>query len=63
MKNRWYQHWLKKAADQERTGDLTGALLALFNADPHTEDEDELKYLRIWRDRLKKAAIAKAGGK
>jgi hypothetical protein len=59
----WYEHWLNKAAEQERTGALVQAISSLGRAEKNTYDSEELRYLNIWRNRLKKEAAAKAGGK
>ncbi len=59
MKGRWYEHWLRTAASAERSGNILGrggAYFALEKAAKHTFDPDELKYLRLWQERLKKSA-------
>jgi hypothetical protein len=60
--NRWYEYWLRKASAQERSGDIIKAIISLNKAEKHTDDEDELKYLRIWRERLVEQALDKTQG-
>lgn len=55
MSQRWYEHWLLKASQHERGGRIAKAVEALDKAETKTFDPDELKYLRLWRDRLKKS--------
>ena len=52
--DRWYEHWLHKASKLERSGNMKGAVAALDKAETKTGDPDELLYLRLWRDRLRK---------
>lgn len=54
MSKRWYEHWLQEASFCERHGSIAAAIKALNKAEKHTLDEEELRYLNIWRNRLKK---------
>ena len=53
MSKRWYEHWLLKAARYERNNQKKSAVSCLNKAEKHTTDSDELKYLNLWRDRLR----------
>lgn len=56
--SRWYDHWLHKASRMERGGAMNQAVACLNKAESHTDDPEELRYLILWRDRLKEVIAA-----
>lgn len=52
MNLRWYEHWLRRASNQEVAGLIQDAIECLNRAEKHTGDPDELFHLRLWRQRL-----------
>lgn len=51
----WYECWLQRASSYDRAGETKEAVKCLDKAERHTSDDDELRYLNIWRNRLHKA--------
>jgi hypothetical protein len=54
MNKRHYESWLQKASDHERAKRFQKCVDCLNKAEKHTDDGEEIRYLRLWRDRVKK---------
>lgn len=57
-----YERWLRQASYAERRlRNLRAAVKCLARAEKFTNDNDELKYLHIWQNRLR-LEIKQGGG-